>query len=460
LARERTTVNTAALELDFWEGLYVLPNIRTIIMSTNTWDQLLNGPMNDDTVRRPPHRLPKVGDGISAPKDLVHLHHPGYLDVDQSVLFTLPTCSINMEKQPCAEYWLAWQGCYVLAIERRGFFTVEAQRSSARVANGQGLVAGHYWYHLDDKEEEEPYATLQSFRTWRYERNNMPSNWSDAIPGERKQDDDDHREGDCCLTGEDFAQRAHLVPKTEWEWWTENGMSDHAGTSGVTRATAAIGQEMLVPGNLIPLNDGLHRMWDNDFFCFFPLKALDGEWRLHCLFMLPRQKMVRIHHGRPVRGELSDVSAGCAWARFAFSVCRKYEVTFLAKRARRKLGGSKIPPQWVEAEQILQQRQGWIRNTSPTKKSRSGSPRKRDRSPSRDDRADSAAWDDFEVKETLEREDIPEEDSANEGSVNESPERGRLGSREDDQNRKIKCWRKGADGGKRRKVVASSLAPS
>jgi hypothetical protein len=101
-----------------------------------------------------------------------------------------------------------------------------------------------------------------------------------------------------------------------------------------------------------------------------------------------------------------------------------------------------------------------IRNTSPTKKSRSGSPRKRDRSQSRDDRADSATWNDFEVKETLEREDIPEEDSANEGSVNESPERGRLGSREDDQNRKIKCWRKGADCGKRRKVVASSLAPS
>jgi hypothetical protein len=55
---------------------------------------------------------------------------------------------------------------------------------------------------------------------------------------------------------------------------------------------------------------------------------------------------------------------------------------------------------------------------------------------------------------------VPEGDSANEGSVSESPERGRLGSREDNQNRKIKCWRKGTDGVKRRKVVASSLAPS
>jgi hypothetical protein len=75
--------------------------------------------------------------------------------------------------------------------------------------------------------------------------------------------------------------------------------------------------------------------------------------------MLPLQKMVRIHHRRPVRGELLDVSVGCAWARFVFSVCRKYEATFLAKRARRKLGGSKITPEWIEEEQILQQRQGW-----------------------------------------------------------------------------------------------------
>jgi len=427
-------------------------------MSTSAWDELSLDTI-DDIATRLPHRLPKTGDGVSAPKDLVHLHHPGYLDANQSVLFTLPTCSINIAKQPCAEYWLAWQGCYALAIERKGFFTLQPQRSSERVAHGKGLIAGHYWYHLDAEEKEEPYATLQSFRTWRYNPDSMPPNWSHAIPWEGEQDDD-QREGDCCVTGEDFTQKAHLIPKTEWEWWIENGMSDHAGTSGVTRATATIGQEMLVPGNLIPLSDGLHRMWDNDFFCLFPLKALDGRWRLHCLFMLPLQKMVRIHHRRPVRGGMSDVSAGCAWARFVFSVCHKYETTFLAKRTRRKLGGSTITAQWMEAEQILQQRQGWIRNTSPAKKSRSGSPRKRDRSQSRDDRADSAVWNGFEAHKILKRECVPDEDSTDAGSVSESPERGRLKSREDERDRKGKCWRPVNDGGKRRKVVGASLTLS
>jgi hypothetical protein len=287
----------------------------------------------------------------------------------------------------------------------------------------------------------------------------MPVNWTYATPWDGKQDDG-QREGDCCVTGEDSAQRAHLILKTEWEWWIENGMSDHAGTSGVTRATATIGQEMLVPGNLIPLSNGLHRMWDNGYFCLFPFNVSEGQWRLHCLFMLSLQKMIRIHHRRPVRGGLSDVSPACAWARFVLSVCHKYETTFLAKRTRRRLGGSTTGAQWMEAEQILQQCQGWIRNTSPTKKSRSGSPRKRDRSPSRDNRADSAAWNDFEVNKTLEREYMPEEDSANGRSVSESPERGRLGSREDDQDRKMECSGRGTDGGKRRKVDASSLVPS
>ena len=427
------------------------------LMSTNTWDDLLLSTF-DDVAKRPAHCLPKIGDGVSAPTHLVNLHHPGYLDANQSVLFTLPTCSVNTEKQPCAEYWLAWQGCYVLAIESKGFFTSQPQRNSARIGHGQGLVAGHYWYHLDVEADEEPYATLQSFRAWRYNPDTMPVNWSYATPWDGKQDED-QREGDCCVTGEDFTQRAHLIPKTEWEWWIENGMSDHAGTSGVTRATATIGQEMLVPGNLIPLSDGLHRMWDNGYFCLFPLQATEGQWRLHCLFMLPLQKMVRIHHRRPVRGGMSDVSPACAWARFVLSVCHKYETTFLAKRTRRKLGGSTTAAQWMEAEHILQQRQGWIRNTSPTKKSRSGSSRKRDRSPSRDNRADSAAWDDFKVVKTLERDYVPEEDFANESSASEGPERGRLESREDDQDRKMKCRRRGTGGGKRRKVDASSLAP-
>jgi hypothetical protein len=421
-------------------------------MSTTPWDEFLHGSV-DDVATRPAHRLPKLEDGVSAPTHLVHLHHPGYLDANQSILFTIPTCSINTDKKPCAEYWLAWQGCYVLAIERRGFFTMRPQRNSTKVAHGQGLVAGHYWYHLDTEDEQEPYATLQNFRSWRYSPDSMPVNWSHAIPWSGKQDDD-QREGDCCVTGEDYTQRAHLIPKTEWEWWIENGMSDHAGTSGVTRATSAIGQEMLVPGNLVLLNDGLHRMWDNDFFCLFPLQTSDGQWRLHCLFMLPLQKMVRIHHRRPVRGGLADVSAACAWARFVFSVCRKYETTFLAKRARRKLGGSTTTAQWMEAEQIFQQRQGWIRNTSPTKKSRSGSPRKRDRSESRGDRADSAIWDDFEADEKLEAQYAADKGSADVGTLDGSLERGRLRSREDDQNRKEKCWRLVDDGAKRRKVVA------
>lgn len=65
--------------------------------------------------------------------------------------------------------------------------------------------------------------------------------------------------GDCRVTGEDFTQRASLIPKTECEWWIEKSMFYHAGTSGVTRATATIVQEILVLRERI--------------FCLLPLKA-------------------------------------------------------------------------------------------------------------------------------------------------------------------------------------------
>lgn len=119
-----------------------------------------------------------------------------------------------------------------------------------------------------------------------------------------------------------------------------------------------------------------------------------------------------------------------------------------------KLVGSTTAAQWVEAEQILEQRQGWIRNTSPEKKSRSGSPQNRDCSQSRDEMADSAVWNYLDDKASLERDVAPGEDDANGRSVNGSPERGRLRSREDEEHRKEHCRRKAIRFGRRRKITA------
>lgn len=268
----------------------------------------------------------------------------------------MPTCSINTEKQPCAEYWLAWQGCYALAIERAGFFTIEAQRNSTKVERGKGLVADHYWYHLDDDDGHEPYATLQSFQSWQYTDAKMPASWFYAIPVAGKQGDDQSND-DCCITGEDYAQQARIVPETERDWWTENNMFDHASGPG-----SSIGQTMEVSGNFIPLSDGLHRLWDADFFCLFPLEDPNGRWRPHCLFTQPLRKMVRIYHRRSLRINLEGASAACCWARFVLLICRKYERKFLSRRVRRRLGGSGTLARWVEAEEISKQIEAWRRD--------------------------------------------------------------------------------------------------
>lgn len=318
----------------------------------------------DNSVPRAVHAVPRNGDGVAAPTDLVYLHHPGYEDDDESLLFTMPTCSMNQAGESCAEYLVAWQGCYALAVEQPGFFTTQRMRTSDRVQYGQGLAKGHHWYHLEEHVEGEMYATLLEFRAWRYSPEKMPENWPGAVPW-RDQEDEDQEDGDCGVTGEDGAvQKAHLVENTEWRWWMENNMMDHAALSGATRATEAIGQETTVPGNLIALSDRLHRLWDRNFFCVFSLRVADGTWRLHCIFLQPQEKSVR---------------------NLVSSICRKYESTFLAKAVKRYLGGSKAAANWVEGDDILQQRQDKVRNTIPKKKSRSGSPRKRAYFPAQDD---------------------------------------------------------------------------
>ena len=229
----------------------------------------------------------------------------------------------------------------------------------------------------------------------------MSPEWSEAVTWNGR-DSADQEPGDCCLSGIDVTQEARVVPEAEYDWAIRNHMQFQAGMGGAITQNSAYGSEMDVRGNMIHLSHTVQRLWDDDYFCLFPLKLPGGGGgcRLHCLFTEPLRKAIRMYHRRPLRGGLSQLSPACAWARFVLLVCRKYESTFLAEQTRRKLGGSKVKAQWMEADQILQQR---------LERQRSGNPRKRGRSQSRDDWADSAAW--------------SEGDSADEG--NESPERGR-----------------------------------
>ena len=326
---------------------------------------------------------------------------------------------------------MAWQGCYAIAINRPGFFTKRKRRDSERAQSGQGLISGHYWYHLDEDIEGHLYPTGLRFRAWIFSPEQMPDTWREAVPWRGSEDEDQDSE-DCCITGEDGGvERAHLVEKTEWQWWIENNMTEHSSTAGLTRGTETIGLEMSVPGNLIPLSGGLHRIWDSNFFCLFPLRMANGTWRLHCIFVQPLEKAVRNHHRRPLRGGLRHTSAACAYSRFVSCIYRKYESTFLAKPVTRFLGGSKTAPSFLSAEDIMQQRQERVPNTSPSKKNRSGSPRKRTHSESQaNDYADDVGHRDWEDQHS-------QPDSAISLDYDGSLHRGRLETREKDAQRAV-----------------------
>jgi hypothetical protein len=256
------------------------PDLTAFSMSTGAWDDSHSSNV-DNVMTRTACCVPEAGKEVSGVLRLIRLHHPGYPD-DVSDLLILPTCSINTKAQPCAEYWLAWQACYVLAIERTGFFTAKRERSSDRITPGQGLVEGHYWYHLDDDaDEDEQYATLQSFRIWEYNEESMPPEWSEAVTWNGR-DSADQEPGDCCLSGIDVTQEAHVVPEAEYDWAIRNHMQFQVGMGGATTQNSAYGSEMDVRRNTIHLSYTVQRLWDDDYFCLFPLKLPEGGgFRLH-----------------------------------------------------------------------------------------------------------------------------------------------------------------------------------
>ena len=113
----------------------------------------------------------------------------------------------------------------------------------------------------------------------------MPDVWRKAVRW-RGREDEDQEDGGCCITSEDGGrQKTHLVEKTERQWWIQNNIMDHSSTSALTKVTEAIGQEIIVPGSLISLNDRLRQIWDSNLFGLFPLELSNGIWRLHYVFL-------------------------------------------------------------------------------------------------------------------------------------------------------------------------------
>ena len=111
---------------------------------------------------------------------------------------------------------------------------------------------------------------------------------------------------------------------------------------------------------------------------------------------------------------------------------RKYESTFLARSVKGYLGDSKMEPRLVAPEEIWQQKQERVRNTSPSKKSRSGSARKRTHSASQEGDEE----EDQERRDRSQQEQYIQVDSAIDLSSDKSPDRERLGTRAKDEQRR------------------------
>lgn len=312
---------------------------------------------------RSPLRIPETVPGVKFPTGFVSLHHPGY--ASDSLLLSIPAYFEDDDGNGCIPYDLAFDACFILSGNRAGgFFTTSKAPNKDPVVIGSILKEGDYYFHLgpQDVDTAEAYATIRSFRDWKFEEAKMRHCWRQVLPSNARVDGQKSKA--CCFSGMDEAvEDAHLIPVTEHGFFMKHEML-HWATS--TQAGQSTGRETYNSSNILRLRRDLHKTLDEHKLCLFPLNG-----NLCAVFMQKCDIAAKMYHGRAVRGGLEETAPQYAYARFAMLVFSLYEVWFHGKRVRRKLFDDNGGEVWLEAGEVETWRRIQMRNTSPTKRSRS-----------------------------------------------------------------------------------------
>ncbi|KAI9825154.1 MAG: hypothetical protein M1826_007079 [Phylliscum demangeonii] len=123
----------------------------------------------------------------------------------------------------------------------------------------------------------------------------------------------------CLVTGyEDYVERAHLVPRSEWKWFASNGLRKYNYKSHVKEEAATNDVR-----NVIPLCVHVHKCFDEKKFAIVPK---EGQWAAH--FLSGTATLGRLHHNTAL--ELDPIiSSASVLARLAWAVLPLLEETFL-----------------------------------------------------------------------------------------------------------------------------------
>ncbi|KAJ3454035.1 hypothetical protein MRS44_018667 [Fusarium solani] len=240
-----------------------------------------------------------------------------------------------------------------LSYDRNGYDRV-------RMSQDGILMRSHYWLHV-------PQVT-PNFREWRFPAS-LPRSWQSLAPTRLDP------QSSCIISGSRMIDIAHLIPRAQEQWYTDNAMFDY------TTGSRSVGNS---EENTCRLRPDLHRVFDSRAFALVPKRDGNGQRHLVVHFFSTVKDVwdtaLDIHNRRA--HSLETVAVEFLFARFALTVfacikdfiLRGKELKIAITQRARDTSGC---PAWITSVVKMDRMQrkelyggGGSRDSSPTKRSR------------------------------------------------------------------------------------------
>ena len=183
-------------------------------------------------------------------------------------------------------YDYAFETCKVIALNRSGKLLDEQKREVDPQSNGGNLPPGEYYYSIDRKPGEAPYAIANKLSDWKMPEE-LDKRWYNGV--EMKSLDPTtrdfrtsviNRDGSCRMskwtTG---LEAAHLVDVCDQEWYMAQNLRH------LNRDACQTIRPIHTSSNGIALRADLHQAFEQDAFVLFPKSK--GCYEVHVLEQRP-----------------------------------------------------------------------------------------------------------------------------------------------------------------------------
>ncbi|KAF2740331.1 hypothetical protein EJ04DRAFT_572178 [Polyplosphaeria fusca] len=323
-----------------------------------------NAPSHDDGARNLPAAL----------NFKVYLRHPGYSDTG-NILLVLPALD---HPQGGIHHETARIACAIVANNRWEGFLSETRAGRPVEEGPDGILRGqNYYFLLSQDPADEKYAVVPSFGHWRFPHDNLPQLWTTCEPPKLPHNRPLPRQSSpaeatlardisCRITNHiEGTEHAHLVPRSEERWFSENGMFRYANQQRPGSEPVDDSQ------NAILLRSDVHTIFDQKRFTVVPKSSV---LLVHITAPGSSLELTNLYHNVSLQ-PLVGVAVQYLLARFAWTIFAQ-SINFIQQGLKRSLcihvGDGETSIKDFTGDQCRQ-----LFFSGP--KSRSQSPRKRQR---------------------------------------------------------------------------------